>query len=365
MNAVILVGGGGTRLRPLTYTLPKALIPVINRPLIGHLLDNLRRHGVDRVVFAASAKEKRIEEALGDGAGTGLDISYCYETEPLGSGLAVKEAAKNFTDAFFVCNGDVITDLDVADMAARHRERGAIISISLAQVEDPSGYGVVEMDRSDRITRFVEKPPRAEAPSNYANAGTWIFEPAVLDHIPEEKMDRSLEQLVFPTLIAEGYMVMGYPSDSYWMDVGTSDRYLQLHYELLAGRIPQWLPGDLRDNKPSIGVESQVWHDVTFEGRVMLGRACRIGGATRILGPTVLGDRCDVRDNSVIERSVIWSQAKIGANAVVRNSILGRGVWVGDDAVIEDAILADGAKVKRGVHLGPGARLEPDEVAGA
>ena len=148
MNAVILVGGGGTRLRPLTYSVTKPLIPVLNRPLISHLLDNLRRHGVDRVTFAAAANEKSIEQALGNGAGTGIAISYCYEKEPLGSGLAVKEAAKGFKDAFFVCNGDVISDLDVADMAARHKERGAIISISLAQVEDPSGYGVVEMDRT-------------------------------------------------------------------------------------------------------------------------------------------------------------------------------------------------------------------------
>ncbi len=364
MNAVILVGGGGTRLRPLTYTCPKPLIPVLNRPLITHLLDNLRRHGVDRVVLAAAASEKRIEEVLGDGAGTGIEISYCYETEPLGSGLAVKAAARDFKEAFFVCNGDCITDLDVADMAARHKERGAIISISLANVDDPSGYGVVEMDRVDRITRFVEKPPRNEAPSNFANAGTWLFEPEVLDHIPDEKMDRSLEQLVFPSLIAEGYLVLGYPSDAYWMDVGTSERYLQLHADLLQGRIPQWLPGDLRDGHPSVGVESQVWHDVEFGGRVILGRACRIGGLTKFKGPNVLGDRCDVRDKAVIERSVIWSQCKIGSEAVVRDSILGRGCWVGDGATVEGSVLADGAKVQRGVHLGPGARLEPDEVAG-
>lgn len=364
MNAVILVGGGGTRLRPLTYAVSKQMIPVLNRPLITHLLDNLRRHGVTRAVFAASENDKSIEQALGSGSSGGLELSYSYETQPLGSGLAVKEAAKGFDSSFFVCNGDVMTDLDVADMASRHRERGAIVSISLSAVDDPSGYGVVEMDRTDRITRFVEKPPAGEAPSNWANAGTWIFEPEVLEHIPDEKMDRSLEQLVFPSLIAEGYLVLGYPSDSYWMDVGTAERYLTLHQELLNGRVPQWLPGDLRQGKPSIGVESQVWQDVAFEGRVIVGRGCRIGGLVRIVGPTVLGDRCAVRDKSAIERSVIWDDAKIGSEAVVRDSIIGKGCWIGDEAVVEGAILADGAKVKRGVKLGAGARLEPDEVAG-
>ena len=364
MDAVILVGGGGTRLRPLTYAVPKPLIPVLNRPLIAHLLDNLRRHGVQKVVLAASAADRKLEEALGNGSSLGLEISYCYETEPLGSGVAVKQAARSFESAFFVCNGDVITDIDATDMASRHRERGAILSISLASVEDPSAYGVVELDRTDRLTRFVEKPPRHEAPSSWANAGTWIFEPDVLDHIPDEKMDRSLEQLVFPSLIAEGFLVLGYRSDAYWMDVGTSKRYLDLHRDLLGGCVPQWLPGDLAEGKPSVGVESEVWPDAAFEGQVILGRACRIGGLTRIAGPTVLGDHCTVRDKSTIERSVIWSEVKIGSEAVVRDSILGRGCWIGDEAVIEGAVLADGAKVKRGVHLGPGARLEPDEVAG-
>ncbi len=364
MDAVVLVGGGGTRLRPLTYAVPKALIPVLNRPLITHLVDNLRHHGVERVVFAASANDKRIEETLGNGGGLGVKISYCYETEPLGSGLAVKEAARSFKSAFFVCNGDVITNLDASDMATRHRERGAILSISLASVEDPSGYGVVELDRTDRITRFVEKPPRMEAPSNWANAGTWLFEPEVLDHIPEDKLDRSLEQLVFPSLIAEGYMVVGYRSDAYWMDVGTSERYLQLHYELMNGRVPQWLPGDLQHNRPSIGVESQVWPDVAFAGPVMLGRRCRVGGQTKIVGPTVIGEGVAIRDKAIVEGSVIWADAKIGSEAVVRNSILGRGCWIGDGAVVDGAVLADGARVKRGVRLGPDARLEPDEVAG-
>jgi NDP-sugar pyrophosphorylase family protein len=337
---------------------------VLNRPLVSHLLDNLRHHGVDRVVFAASANEKRIEEAFGAGAGTGLEISYCYESEPLGSGLAVKQAAKGFKEAFFVCSGDVITDLDASDMAARHRESGAIISISLAKVEDPSGYGVVEMDATNRITRFIEKPPRSEAPSDLANAGTWLFEPEVLEHIPDEKMDRSLEQLVFPSLIADGQLVLGYPSPSYWMDVGTSERYLQLHQDLLTGSIPAWLPAGLSDGQASIGAESQIWHDVKINGRVIFGRGCRVGGLTSISGPTVFGDRCDVRDKATVERCVIWSQAKIGSEAVVRDSILGHGCWVGDGAVVEGAVLADGSKVTRGVRLDPGARLEPDEVAG-
>jgi mannose-1-phosphate guanylyltransferase len=272
-------------------------------------------------------------------------------------------AAKGFDGPFFVCNGDVISDLDVADMASRHKERGAIISISLSHVDDPTGYGVVEMDRSDRITHFVEKPPAGEAPSNWANAGTWIFEPEVLKHIPDEKMDRSLEQLVFPSLIADGYLVLGYPSDAYWMDVGTGERYIQLHRDLLAGRIPQWLPGDLHDSKPSIGLQTEVRPGVHFEGKVLIGRSCRIGDASTVAGPTVIGDRVDVRDGATIEASVIWEEARVGPRAVIRNSVIGSNCWIGNDAVIEGALIASGARVQSGVKLDPGARLAPNEVA--
>ena len=242
MNAVVLVGGSGTRLRPLTYAVPKALLPVLNRPLIAHIIENLQRHGVERVVFAASANELRIEETIGHGTDFGLEITYSYETQPLGSGLAVKQAARDFDSAFFVCNGDVITNLDLSAMATKHAERSAVLSIFLAPVEDPTGFGVAQLVEADRIVRFVEKPLRSEAPSNWANAGTWIFEPQVLDHIPNERMDRSLEQLVFPALIGEGLRVQGFRSTAYWMDVGTSERYLQLHSDILSGLLPGWLP---------------------------------------------------------------------------------------------------------------------------
>jgi mannose-1-phosphate guanylyltransferase len=363
MNGVILVGGGGTRLRPLTYAVPKPLIPVLNQPLIARIIANLQRHGVDHIVMAAAASERRIEASLGDGAQLGVKLTYCYETEPLGSGLAVKQAALDFDGPFFVCNGDIITDLDLSAMAARHREREATLSIALSSVEDPSGYGVAELADGDRITRFVEKPAPGEAPSSWANAGTWIFEPEVLKHIPDEKMDGSLERLVFPSLIADGFVVQGFPSDAYWMDVGTSERYLSLHYDILNGRPAGWLP-EGEAGSARIGAGSEVWPDAVLSANVVLGRNCRVGGQVKIAGPASLGDDCAVRDHATIERSVLWSDVKVGSGAVVRDSIVGAGCWIGDEAVVEGAVLANGARVKRGVRLAPGARLEPEEVAG-
>ena len=252
-------------------------------------------------------------------------------------------------------------------MAKLHRDNGATLSISLSSVEDPSGFGVVELGNGDRIVRFVEKPAPGEAPSSWANAGTWIFEPEVLEHISDERMDGSLERLVFPSLIADGFVVQGFTSPAYWMDVGTCERYLQLHGDILGARLdPAFL--EVRDAQhatgPVIGDGSQVWPDAHVADNVLMGRHCRIGGLVTIEGPTVMGVRCDVRDKARIENSVFWSNCKIGSGALIRDSILGNDVWIGDDAIVEGAVLANGARVKRGIQLSHGARLEPDEVAG-
>lgn len=342
MDAVILVGGNGTRLRPLTYAIPKALIPVLNQPLIQHLILSLRAHGVDNIVFAASASERRIEAALGDGQAFGLHLSYSYEEKPLGSGLAVKQAAQGFRRAFFVCNGDVVTDLDFGAMRRKHEEHGAILSISLSSVEDPSSFGVVALGENDRITRFVEKPPLAEAPSSWANAGSWLFEPDVLDHIPGDRMDGSLERLVFPKLIAEGRRVQGFTHDSYWMDVGTSQRYLQLHQDLLASAIPGLLPDGHTDGS-------------------LVGAGCQIDGV--ILGRCCLGDGVRVATGALVEDSVIWANTRVAAGATVRGSIISKDCLIGEGAIVTDSVLADGVTVKSGARL-HGVRLEPNTIAG-
>ena len=300
---------------------------------------------------------------MGDGSALGVALSYCYETEPLGSGLAVKQAARGFDGPFFVCNGDVITGLDLGAMALRHKDNGALLSISLSYVDDPSGFGVAELDEDDRIRRFVEKPAPGEAPSSWANAGTWIFEPEVLQHISDDKMDGSLERLVFPSLIADGFRVQGFPSAAYWMDVGTSERYMQLHRDILAGRLDTLVPDDIEVN-PYVGSGCRLWPDAALLPPVVLGERCRVGAGARIEGPAVLGDDCAVREEGRVAASVLWSGVRVGEGAIVRDSIIGEGCWIGDGAVVEGSVLANGAKVKRGVRLGPGARLEPDEVAG-
>ena len=365
MDAVILVGGGGTRLRPLTYAVPKPLIPVLNKPLVAHLIANLARHGVENVVLAASATEKRIEAALGDGYGLGVHIAYAYEEEPLGSGLAVKAAAKDFEGPFFVCNGDVITDLDLSSMAQRHRDRGATLSISLSVRRRPQSASASSSWRTATASRASSRSRRAaKRPAHWANAGTWIFEPEVLDHIPDERMDGSLERLVFPSLIADGFIVQGFPSDAYWMDVGTSERYMQLHRDILADRLNGWLPegaGNAAGTRPELRSLAGRPHRRTRDHGHRLPRR-RAGPASRARPSWAMAATC--------ASGAAWSTPCSGATP---RSAPARSCATASSAPMSGSATKPSSKAPcwrtaRGSSeasaSSPGARLEPDEVAG-
>ncbi len=330
--------------------------------MVVHLLSSLHKHGIERIVLAAGATDRRIQAMLGDGSQLGLTLDYSYETEPLGSGLAVKQAAEQFQGAFLVCNGDILTDLDLTAMIERHQQANAAISVSLTGVSDPSTFGIAEVEADGRITRFIEKPAPGQTLSRWANAGTWLFEPEVLDLIPDQKMDGSIERLVMPLLIAQGSLVAGFKSDAYWMDAGTPERYLQLHNDLLCGRIPAWLPAGL-EGQAAISGCSEISASAKIEPRVILGRGCKVAESSHIAGPSILGEHCDLGENVLIEGSVIWSQTKIGAGSIVRDSIIGDGCLIGDGCVLIGAILANGSKVNDRVRLERGTSLEPGEVA--
>lgn len=360
MRGVILAGGEGTRLRPLTYARPKQLVPVLNRPLLEHLLRHLASQGVDDLVVAGSASNRAVEEHFGDGSALGIRLRYSYETEPLGSGLAVKQAAATFSDTFVVCNGDIITDLDLVAMLERHRQTRAVLSIALAPVEEPWHYGVAEVDDDERILRFAEKPRPEEARSNLINAGTWIFEPEVLDHVPEDgARDGSLERVTFPALIEAGRRVQGFAWGGYWIDVGSPERYLQANRDLLDEEAAAVVESDvilLAEADAVVDDGAQVG------GAVLVGRGVRVRRGSRLLGPTVLGEGCLVEEDASVEQSVLWEHVRIGAAARVLNSILGQGVIIGAGAVVEGAVLADGVQVRGGCVLPVGLRANPGLV---
>ena len=319
MRAIVLVGGEATRMRPLSLRTPKQLMPVAHRPLIEHLLGQLARHGVTDVTLAMMRRNEAIRNALRDGAHLGLHIDYAYEEAPLGSGGAIASAAAGWREPFLVCNGDIITDLDIGAMIDAHRASGAQLSISLHEVEDPSPFGVVALDGAGRITRFVEKPPRDQAPSRLINAGTWLFEPELLAEMDATRFNR-VEDELFPRLAAAERAICGFRSDGYWIDVGRPEALLRVNL------------------------------DRTSE-EAALGDDVGVHEAARIERPVVIGAGSRIASGAVVSRSLLWERVRVGSDAVVRDSV------IASDAVIEDGAHVEHAVVGHGATVGAGSRL--------
>ena len=362
MHAVILAGGAGTRLRPLTYARRKELVPLLDRPLLEYRFINLRDHGVIDIVLACSQGAHEIEAHFGDGASLGVNLRYSYEDRPLGSGRAVKEAARaaGASGTLVVCNGDILTNVELTGMIERHRATGATLSISLSPVDDPWHFGVVEVDDQLGISRFIEKPAEGEEPSNLINAGTWLWEPEVLDRIPDDDSairDGFSERVLFPGIIGDGLHVQGFLEDL-WVDVGAPDRYMRATALLLERTAAQLGASVIVLEGASIAEDADV------SGLVYVGRGARIESGARVVGPSVLGHGAVVAPRATVEGSVLWEESSVGEAAVVVDSIVGAGVEIGANARVEGAILADGAKIAANHLLPPGEHVMPGKVVG-
>ena len=362
MHAVILAGGQGTRLRPLTYSRRKELIPLLNRPLLEYRLLNLREHGVTDVALACSQGAGEIEQHFGDGAKLGLRMTYHYEDRPLGSGRAVKEAARaaSASGTLVVCNGDILTNVNLSLMLEQHRATRATLSMSLAPVDDPWTYGVAAVDGDLRIEHFVEKPPQGQEPSNLINAGTWIWEPEVLDRIPDDETavrDGFSERVLFPGIIDAGLRVQGYREDL-WVDVGSPERYTR------ATRLLLERSGSLdRSGRLLIrGKDCAIEAGAGTSGMVLLGDGVVLARGAAVSGPSVIGPGVRIGAGATINSSVVWEGARVGAQAVIGHSIIGGDADVGVGARLFDAVLADGARIADGCVPHAGLHLKPGEA---
>ena len=320
MKALLLAGGFGTRLRPLTYTRPKHLLPIANRPHIEHVFDLLRRHGISDVVlttsYLAEAFEETVERALGDG----MNVYVTHEEVGLGTAGALKNAEAEVGDeTFLVFNGDVLTDVDLDGLVAFHRERGAHATILLTPVEDPSAFGVVPTEPDGRVTGFIEKPAREDAPTNQINAGVYVLEPSILERIPEGR-EWSLERALFPELVEEKVPLYARSTDAYWMDVGTPDKYLRVNMDAITGRF-------------KMHAGSAVSEDATIDTSAHVTNSC-VGAGVKVHG------------GATVEDSVILPGCSISGGATVRGTILGEGVTVGSGAHLVDATVADDESVE-------------------
>ena len=334
MKAILLAGGKGTRLRPLTLNTPKPIVPIFNRPFLMYQLDQLRQvPEITEVILSLNYQPRRIEETFGDGEALGVKISYAVEPQPLGTGGAIKFSAQTVQDSVIVLNGDVLQQIDLAAVIARHRERQAKATIVLTPVDNPTAYGLVETDAEGNVRRFLEKPKADEITCNTINAGVYVLEPETLERIPENE-NYSIERQYFPSLVANGETFVAYVNDGYWIDIGTPEKYRQVHRDIMDGRYPA---------EPFVGRAGQVVDlgaridaDVHIEGPCFLDEGVVLKSGARVGPYAVIGRQAQIDEQAQVRDSVAWANSVIGAEALVEGALLGRNCHIGRNSVVSD-----------------------------
>ncbi len=344
LKAVILVGGEGTRLRPLTCNMPKPMTPLLNRPFLEHTIAYLKKYQGEDIILALSYLPQAVQDYFGDGRNLGVRLTYTVEESPLGTAGAVKNAEQYLDGTFIVLNGDIFTDLNLADMLAFHRAKGAQATIALTRVDNPCAFGVVETDSDGRVQCFIEKPSPDQVTTHWINAGIYILEPEVLGQVPANS-HYMFEKGLFPLLLELGKPVYGYPFGGYWMDMGTPEKCLQLNCDLLGRAARSTLINNL--SEVCYGEDVTIHPSVEIVGPVIIGSRCTINQGVRITGPAVIGSDCLIGEGARIERTVVWSGSRVGAGAVLRECIIGYDATVADNArLIECTVVGDHEVVK-------------------
>ena len=338
MQALILAGGKGTRLRPLTVYTPKPVVPICNRPFLLYQIDTLRRADITDITLSLSYQPNKIEQQLGDGSDFGVKIRYTVEPQPMGTAGGYKFAEELIREPTVVFNGDILTDLDLDAVIREHNQHHAAATIVLAPVDNPSVYGLVETDAEGRVRRFLEKPKADEISVNTINAGTYVLDPRLLDLVPAGE-NYSFEYGLFPDLLRRGESFYAHiPRDTYWIDIGTPTRYLQAHHDLLAGRITKLPPLERRGTFDSATAAE-------IDEASVIADECTIKPGAQIIN-SVLGQGCYIEERARIENSVIWSHTRVGAGAQVNGAFVGRGCHIGRSAQVgAGAVLGDKSSI--------------------
>jgi mannose-1-phosphate guanylyltransferase len=356
VQALILAGGEGTRLRPLTSTIPKPVVPLVDRPFISYMLEWLRGHGVDDVILGCGFMADRVQRVLGDGSDLGIRLRYLEEPGPLGTGGALKFAEEFLEARFFMLNGDVLTDMDLTAQLEQHERTGARATLALYPVEDPSAYGLVRCRPDHSVREFIEKPGLEELDTNLISAGAYILEREILDGMPVAGTNVSIEREVFPGLVGAG--LYGYVASGYWLDIGTPERYLQGTYDILEGKVITEVGRALADRGLALIDGASV------EGRVLapvlVASGCSVASGALVGDRSVLGAGVSVGEGARIESSVLLAGASVGAYSTISSSIVGPDVRIGDHCHIEGGVmLGAGVRIGSGNMLAAGARIFP------
>jgi mannose-1-phosphate guanylyltransferase len=336
VQAIVLVGGEGTRLRPLTYGTPKPMVPILGVPFLARTMERLAQAGIRDVILPAGYLPQQIMDYFGDGSQLGMKITYVIEEVPLGTAGALKNVEEHITGPFVVLNGDILTSLDLRAMMEAHQRKGGIGLLHLIRVADPSAFGCVVHDEEGRISAFVEKPPRGTEPTDEVNAGTYLF-----------------ERETFPAIIASGQGLYAYTTDDYWMDLGKPEQYLSAHRDVLARRMPLLAvePGITGEGAAAVRA-AQASEPVHADAGVRIDPSARIGPNV------VLGENCTIGAGASLRESVLWDGVVVEAGAQIDGSIIASGARIGADAVVAaGSVIGHDTEIAAGTQLEPGSRI--------
>ena len=331
MKGLILAGGKGTRLRPLTINTPKPVVPVANSPFLLYQIDLMRSGGIDEIILSLSYQPRKIEDLLKDGSDYGVHIRYAVEGTPLGTGGAFKNAEEHIDSTTVVFNGDVLTSIDLSAVIARHREKGAIATLVLTPVDNPSAYGLVETNPDGWVQRFIEKPGPDEITCNTINAGIYVLEPSVLKYMPKGEA-YSFERGLFPTLLEQKEPVLSFIMDRYWIDIGTPQKYLEVHHDILTRKFVSPRVSHSALDRSSLPPGAMVDEKSIIDHDVMLRGGVRIANS-------VIGKNCKIDEGAQVIDSVVWSGNTIDADARIAGSIVGKGCYIGRSASLKPGVV--------------------------
>jgi mannose-1-phosphate guanylyltransferase len=340
-EAIMLVGGEGRRLRPLTLTTPKPLLPVGGAPILAHQLAQAKAAGIEHVVLATAYRSDAFHAFVGDGTELGLRVDYRFEPEPLGTAGAIRHAATALDDddrPVLIFNGDIITSLDLSGFVQAHDADGADVSLHLTHVPDPRGFGIVTTNETGRVSRFVEKPTNGDHEGKHVNGATYVFERSVIDSIPAGRA-HSIERDVFPRLLDDGAALLGFVSDCYWLDLGRPESLMRASADVVLGRMPSPLGGQCGEFR-------------CLPGAIIAERVVLTGG-------TVIAEHARVEAGVHVHGSVIQAGARIGPGARIHDSIVGAGVSIGAGCRLDRAIIGDHARIGADNELAAGIRIWP------
>lgn len=339
MQAVILAGGQGTRLRPLTERTPKPMVSLFDRPVMEHTLLLLRKHGIRQVFVTLSYKAREIIDYFGGGSRWGMRIHYSIEDEPMGTAGGVRRFADLLRDTFLVVSGDAVTDFDLSEAVEFHRRRGAVATMCLYSVEDPTPFGIVETDSDGRVRRFLEKPSLSEVFTNTVNTGIYVLEPYALRFVPEEQ-PFDFSRNLFPRLLANNDPFFGFRVSGYWCDIGNLLQYRQAHFDALTGKVALDLPA--RPVQPGgwIGEGAFVDQNVRLQPPFYVGAGVQLLRGAAIGRHAVIGARCLVESEASIRASIVGPGARVGAGTRLHHCVVDSGAWVEARSAFHNAVLS-------------------------